>query len=613
MILHYENLLLPEVIKAFMQCWPEADAEVVSEDSLRYYLHTMGDNLKEVISRFFRRLRWAINQMVRLDEVRHEKGTLDAEEDSLYARCDRLIKKLKGLQFRRHREAEGYDDTYTYGVLAAEGFLPGYGIDTGTVLAYHQAPPYATDIRDWEIRRCVAIALREFIPGNLIYANGHRFLPRFFHLEPVDPTLFQVDTANESIAEIGAAAENTINPLGASALRAVPICDVDLPHQSRISDEEEYRFQMGVAIYGYEQARHSGGKAYSWGTRVITHRTAVQLRIVNAGPSAKVQTLESLGYPVCQVCGQSRSPLASRADLDAFYRDHRERCRAQVQPLGFYADIIADALTLQDCANREEAYSIMETIRKAAAHLLDMEMEDLQLLCIGRPGQPQVTILLYDPMPGGSGLLEQMITRWEEIVGTAIDFVENCAGECERSCIDCLQHFRNAFYHRYLNRHHALECLQQYGNILTFTHNIPSAMASTPDAQSPVNLNEQNLKAMLDRAGFSAYRMHHPIELGRPLGTTYPDYFFEDPHEIKEGICIYLDGMSNHIHGNPTTAHQDRQIREELRSRNFEVIEITLGQLQDLDAMKHHFFRLGKLLSDKQLAEQLAADPHWFA
>jgi len=42
----------------------------------------------------------------------------------------------------------------------------------------------------------------------------------------------------------------------------VPICDVDLAHQSNISDEEEYRFQLPVAVFGYDLGRHSGGNAY---------------------------------------------------------------------------------------------------------------------------------------------------------------------------------------------------------------------------------------------------------------------------------------------------------------------------------------------------------------
>ena len=38
-----------------------------------------------------------------------------------------------------------------------------------------------------------------------------------------------------------------------------------------------------------------------------------------------------------------------------------------------------------------------------AADVLDMEVEDLQLLAVGQPGGRGVPLLLYDPMPGGSG------------------------------------------------------------------------------------------------------------------------------------------------------------------------------------------------------------------
>ena len=40
-----------------------------------------------------------------------------------------------------------------------------------------------------------------------------------------------------------------------------------MAHQSNISDDEDYRFQMAVAVYGYEQNRHNGGSAYGWGER----------------------------------------------------------------------------------------------------------------------------------------------------------------------------------------------------------------------------------------------------------------------------------------------------------------------------------------------------------
>lgn len=605
LVAKHKEILTKSVKQAFTDSWPEEEKEVVSEAVIRNYILQSGEQLQKVLQRLSRRLKWALDQMHRLDAVRRQKGTLDPEEDSLYARCDRLVKKLKGLRSRRQREAEGFDDTYTYSVLSAEGYLPGYALNTGSVLGFFQAPRYISELRDWELRRNSSIALREYVPGNMIYANGHRFLPRFFHLEPTDPSEFEVDVTNEAIREVAREASSSVNTLSTQIIQAVPICDVDLPHQSHISDEEDYRFQMGVTILGYEQSRHGGGIAYNWGSKTLSLRSAVQLRLVNIGPAVKAEEGTDLGFPVCLVCGQSRSPLASRSDLDHFASEHRERCGANMNNIGFYADVTADALGMQDCSNREEAYSIMEALRKASAQILEMEVEDLQILSVGHPGRETVDVLLYDPMPGGSGLLEQIINHWDDIVSEAVSILSDCPSQCERSCVDCLQHFRNASYHRHLNRHEALRVLNELGATLVETHEIPPRMPSQASAKDTVNLNEETLKALLERAGFSNYVTQKLIDLGRPLGSTIPDFYFEDPSEIKDGICIYLDGMSQTLHGNPDRAVQDRIIREELRSRNYEVIEVCRGQLEDPNAMRRIFTRLGRILVGRQITEEI--------
>ena len=59
----------------------------------------------------------------------------------------------------------GFDDTNTYSVLAAEGFLPGYGLDNGWVIGTYEAPKYNPSFRDWELRRHPSLALREYVPG----------------------------------------------------------------------------------------------------------------------------------------------------------------------------------------------------------------------------------------------------------------------------------------------------------------------------------------------------------------------------------------------------------------------------------------------------------------
>lgn len=94
---------------------------------------------------------------------------------------------------------------------------------------------------------------------------------------------------------------------------------------------------------------------------------------------------------------------------------------------------------------------------------MDMEISDLQVQVIGKPGSESVDALLYDPMPGGSGLLEQLLEHWPNVVSAARRLVEECPSDCESSCVDCLQHFRNSFYHDKLNRHTALEVFNDWG------------------------------------------------------------------------------------------------------------------------------------------------------
>lgn len=611
-IAKHESAIHAHLKDVFAQHWPAGDAEVASEERLARLLLCVAEELSKVIGHLARRLNWAMEQMRRLEDARGRRGTLDPDEDALMSRCDRLIKKLKGIETRRRRDAEGFDDTNTYAVLAAEGFLPGYGLDTGGVIGLHLAPRFGSDLRDWEVRRPSSIALREFVPGNLIYANGHRFFPRFFQLEASDPIALQVDVGNEALVEVGAAQPGATAGLGAAPLAAVPICDVDLPHQAHISDDEDHRFQLAVSVFGQEQQRHGAGTMYRWGERDVLVRSSVHLRMVNVGAAQLVRGTGTLGYPLCTVCGQSRSPLASQADLTQFSTDHRERCGRAVANVGFYADVVADALKLPNCASREEAYSVAESLRKGATEILEMELEDLQLLTLGRTGREQVDVVLYDPMPGGSGLLEQMVSRWPEVVSAAISDLENCPSACERACIDCLYTFRNGFYHDKLSRHTALKRLREWGSSLRHTHDVPPALADVGGDGVPVNDAEDTLSALLIRAGFPTPQAQQQVALGQPLGSTTPDFFYEDPTGRLDGICVYLDGMSRHIHGNAATHRRDREIREELRNRGYEVFEIPFGHLSDREAMTRHFYRLGRIMLGRDQADGLRRDTDWF-
>jgi len=283
-----------------------------------------------------------------------------------------------------------------------------------------------------------------------------------------------------------------------------------------------------------------------------------------------------------------------------------------VEPIGFYADIISDAISLENCVDREEAYSVVEALRLGAAEVLDMEVEDLQLLAIGQPGGRGLSLLLYDPMPGGSGLLDQMKDRWPEVVRAAKRIVAECPSLCASACVDCLLHYRNSYYHPHLNRHTALERLEKWGDSIEFGHDIPPRLPTPVDEEVPVNDPELALRAMLERAGMHGFRAQYEIDLGRPLGITTPDFFYEPRNDTYEGLCIYHDGMAGHLHGRAERREKDRDLRDELRHKGYEVIEIPHGHLTDPAAMRQHFFRIGRFLLGKEAAQRIRDDSSWY-
>ena len=456
----------------------------------------------------------------------------------------------------------------------------------------------------------------QFVPGNLIYANGHRFAARRFHRdfsdENVEMPRYEVSAEHQAVKETTAGMSSS---LGGEVLPAMAVCDVDLVHNSHISDDEELRFQLGVAVYGLELGQHSGGTAYRWGDQPLLLRRGVRLRLVNVGVSEVIKGRNSFGYPVCTICGQSVSPLSSELQRESFRESHNKRCGRKPDRIGFYADIAADALSLPECTNATQAYSVLEALRMGATRVLDMHMEDLQIFVIGEIGNEAVQGFLWDPMPGGSGLLERLRERFAEVVEIAREVVKGCAGACASSCIDCLQIFRNSYYHNRLDRTVALDGLKARDQRLAFQHEIPPKQpTSSPSGDSvPVNQAETRLRHLLLRAGFGEGTRNEQIQLGGALGTTTPDVIYRDPEDdFCKGVCIYLDGMSKHIHGNPKTARKDREIRIWLRGSDYEVIEIPANELDDEDAMARHFRRLANYLGQGSKGRNLVKDRSWF-
>jgi hypothetical protein len=610
LVKQHRGILLEALRAAFGQGWPSADSQVVTHEVMAAMLDSAATELQDIINRIWDRLQWHLTQLDRLRDEEQKKGALSDEETAFRERCRRYINKIKGNGGWSKGAAEGFDDTNIYAVLAAEGWLPGYGLDTGSVIGSAIKSIASMSRDDFDLPRPSAMAVREYVPGNLIYANGERYTPRLFRLPPREPLIFSIDLQTQAVREIDQAG----GALAGTTIKAMPICDVEMPHLSHISDEEEFRFQLPVMIAGMEQNRHDGGAAYKWGASSVLLRHNVHMRLVNLGPQDRISQ-GMLGYPVCLVSGQTRSPYASQEELNNFIDTQFERCGKRPEmALGFYADVVAPSLKFQDMLDQKTAYSVGETLRLAGSQVLDMEPDDLQLLVTPQAGDQKVDLIIYDPMPGGSGLLKQMIENWPALIEKARQLAETCPSACETSCPDCLQRFRNAFYHRFLNRHTAAEFFDLAGAEVSLTHDIPPLLPTmkATDAELPVNQAEARLLEVIKKAGLPEPKCQHSIPLPRPFTSTSPDFFYEDPKEVTDGICIYLDGLSKHIHGNAATKQQDQAIRTYLRDHNFAVLEIPASHLNDPGALADFLYQLARKLVTKSAADEIRTKREWF-
>ena len=583
------------VREIFAHYWPESDRYVVSDEALQRYIDELPMRLQEVIDRLHGRLMWAVKVQERLLEAQL-RGLLEPDEDRMLARCKRYLQQLA------HKDMS----TYTLTVLAIEGFLPGYGTYETGIKAFasraNTGPSLDARKRDFELARAPSMALREFVPGNMLYANSGRFKLALYHF-PIgerqsEMERYQVDIQRERITEVNASRGATQYNGGnqSSLLSGLSISDVDLAYVSRISDEEANRFQLPVAVLGYLKQTHRGGQVYALQGQEIQHRFGQHVRLVNVGPADRVRN-GKLGYPICTVCGAVRSPYASEREIEHFLEIHRERCGKIPESISVTTDSHVDGLLFQGLTDREAAVNLGEALRIGATQVLEMEVQDLEILLLPQ-ADGDYHLFLYDPMPGGSGLLQQLLDQWETIVNAAVQSLGACESRCKKSCYNCMRMYRNVFYHNLLDRHLAIRLLQDH---LEAPHRerellpIQENNASNLSSQQPTNRSEHSLAELLVQAGLPQFTHQHRIDLGKPLGTTTPDLFYIDEAHGTQ-LALYLDGLSKGIHGNKNQQQIDRMIRESLEEEGIDVLEIASSDLDDPEAMKRHLKRINMKL-----------------
>jgi hypothetical protein len=199
-------------------------------------------------------------------------------------------------------------------------------------------------------------------------------------------------------------------------------------------------------------------------------------------------------------------------------------------------------------------------------------------------------------MPGGSGLLEQMLSRWKELIATARELLAGCAQGCETACYSCFKTFRNQFYHPILDRHKAHELMDELDHEPQHYRDIvPVFEEERPGGGTPSNKPEARLVALLHEHHFPAGECRKKVSISGGLSTE-PDWL----HEPTK-VAVYLDGMSRALHGDPKTAQRDQLIRGMLELDGYTVIVVQSRDLNDPQAVRQHLRNIAQAIGRTDL------------
>lgn len=552
--------------ETFAATWPGGDdADVVSDDRLEQLVTGMPTELEKHVRVLFQQVRSYRDRLRELArKVAEQDKDLTPEED----------RERERLQFALRTLRQQDQERYTLSYLSNDGYFPGYALTRDSVVA-RCLQPYI------ELQRPEPIALREFTPANWIYAAGDVYAVSridWFSArsgEEVSPgvhrreMLYDKDLDSVIDPELSDREGHT-----GQRFTSMQMGGVELRQRQQIDDTEDRRHSGAQDIAGTFLGTHRGGRSGDVGEVAWTLFRQADLRLVNLGPVGREREQLEIGFPICRVCGAVRSPYQSEAEIEKFEQYHRDSCgRDATEWAALHVDFRSDLLELGPFAERAEAVNLMEAVLTGAREVLDMGSSELEGFVEER-AEGSAWILLYDPMPGGSGFLQQLRKSWQTVTARAREIMQSC--DCEQSCYTCLLTFWNQRHHALLDRHLASEMLERFGGNMSGNGSIPPNYSDrTGGGEATESDAEQRFAGIISERRFPAPDRQYHVTLCDGT-TSVADFAYPD-----ENVLIYIDGMSKEIHGSPEQQRKDNILRAKLRNGGYQVVDITAASLED--------------------------------
>lgn len=595
MVTTYRDKLAETLRAVFAETWPKKDIGAVSGEALARFVDDFHADLQLHVRRLFGKVKTYRHELSKLRRIEDDGNALTDEEETQRRRYRHALKALQ----KQNQE------NYALSYLSTDGFLPGYALAKEAVSA-QCLEPYL------EVSRPSAIALRELTPANFIYADKKVFRVRRLNFSVIraddDKTTEAVlhreiayDPVHQRIFEPGTATTEGGHTQGVTKIGSYQLTDVGMMRQQDIDDRERGRRKIPFKILGMALDQHGGGDEGHVGPYSFRFLRRQSIRLVNLG----VPTPQGgfTYFPICTVCGATRSPMATEGEQKRFKKDHLKlHGRETTGDYALHVDFDSDTIHLGPFEERAPALNLFEALKIGARHVLDMGTNEVEGFSV-TDEHGAYWAILYDPMPGGSGFLQQIIKHWVPICEKARNALAHCASGCETACYSCLKHFRNQIDHEALNRHRAIEVLDQWSQPLSLDHRIPQVVSQSgvdktrPDSDAEINFATICAKRHFPVPPESNYRIEFGDGSYTDADWAYPD----------KKVLIYIDGMGEDLHGDPDRAMRDKLLRAKARMKGFQIVEITAEALQDPGSLAVHLELLAMYLDVDMAALEAAA------
>jgi hypothetical protein len=183
---------------------------------------------------------------------------------------------------------------------------------------------------------------------------------------------------------------------------------------------------------------------------------------------------------------------------------------------------------------------------------------------------------LYDPLPGGSGFLPSILDFWTAVVRQGQVVLGDCT--CEDACYRCMKHFRNQQYHGLFNRHEAISLLQDVEQTPVRSNDIPATIAPTEADyadEADSEAEEDFIRLLKARSYPRPDAAQYRVELAGG-DYTVADYAYTDAN-----VLIFIDGLSEGLHGDPAQSRRDNILRAKAKMAGYNVVAIPAQALHD--------------------------------